>query len=79
MHFSAAGAFRRRCSNLKYQRRYFLPISLGGEGPNSRCDCDGYRPDTLGGRLTLDLVVLHSLICFPLLVQLERLKHGFLV
>ncbi len=21
----------------------------GGEGANRRCDCDGYRPDTLGG------------------------------
>ena len=26
-----------------------LRIFAGGEGANRRCDCDGYRPDTLGG------------------------------
>ena len=25
--------------------------SPGGGGPNYRCDCDGYRPDTLGAKL----------------------------
>ena len=27
-----------------------------------RCDCDGYRPDILGGELRGDLFLLHTLL-----------------
>ena len=39
-------------------KEHIRPIQVGGEsfdmntppgGANCRCDCDGYRPDTLGG------------------------------
>jgi len=40
-------------------KEHIRPIQVGGEwlymnipprgGANRRCDCDGYRPDTLGG------------------------------
>ena len=26
-------------------------VAAGGPGANRRCDCDAYRPDTLGGSL----------------------------
>jgi len=42
-------------------KEHIRPIQVGGEsfdmntpgGANRRCDCDGYRPDTLGGGIGL--------------------------
>ena len=39
-----------------------LKLGLKKKGANRRCDCDGYRPDILGGEFRGDLFLLHTLL-----------------
>ena len=41
---------------------YHLFVTSPPGGADSGCDCDGYRPDTLGGEIGSDLFLLYILL-----------------